>query len=238
MYHFFRFILDGRVTELVDHLHGEPGAGILARRQPSTIAIERAAEISGKGMIARNNFIHSTQRSSTLRNIVAAAGARPSSAPYARLSFSSCIPEVGPQDLLHQVLRRFRDLVVRREGHRLLGIGRVPAEIGDLLAASPTGDARWAVILLSVIVSDISSSSSLDRVHSRHCASPTGRARFAARGRRACCRCSRPAFDFGKVRNVSVGRSAAVDPATRTFRPKDRRRPIASGAAREVLSIR
>ena len=31
--------------------------------------IERAAEISGKGMMARNSFIHSTQRGSTLRNM-------------------------------------------------------------------------------------------------------------------------------------------------------------------------
>jgi len=34
-----------------------------------TIAIERAAEISGNGMIAKNSFIHSTQRGSTLRNM-------------------------------------------------------------------------------------------------------------------------------------------------------------------------
>jgi hypothetical protein len=35
----------------------------------ATIAIERAAEISGNGMIARKSFIHSTQRGSTLRNM-------------------------------------------------------------------------------------------------------------------------------------------------------------------------
>ena len=39
----------------------------------ATIAIDRAAEISGNGMIAKNSFIHSTQRGSTLRNIDAKA---------------------------------------------------------------------------------------------------------------------------------------------------------------------
>ena len=43
------------------------------------MAIERAAEISGKGMIARNSFIHSTQRGSTLRNMSPRSAA--SSAP-------------------------------------------------------------------------------------------------------------------------------------------------------------
>ena len=51
--------------------------------------IERAAEISGKGMIARNSFIHSTQRGLVLRNMSPRSAA--SSAPYTRLSFSSCI---------------------------------------------------------------------------------------------------------------------------------------------------
>ena len=45
----------------------------------ATIAIERAAEISGNGMIARNSFIHSTQRGSTLRNMSPRSAA--SSAP-------------------------------------------------------------------------------------------------------------------------------------------------------------
>ena len=42
-------------------------------------AIDRAAEISGNGMIARNSFIHSTQRGWTLRNISPRSAA--SSAP-------------------------------------------------------------------------------------------------------------------------------------------------------------
>ena len=50
-----------------------PGA-----RRP-TIAMDREAEISGKGMIARNSFIHSTQRGSTLRNMSPRSAA--SSAP-------------------------------------------------------------------------------------------------------------------------------------------------------------
>jgi hypothetical protein len=44
-----------------------------------TIAIDRAAEISGNGMIARKSFIHSIQRGSTLRNMSPRSAA--SSAP-------------------------------------------------------------------------------------------------------------------------------------------------------------
>ncbi len=51
--------------------------------------IARAAEISGSGMIDRNSFCHSSQRSCTWRNMLPRIA--PSWAPYTRLSFSSCI---------------------------------------------------------------------------------------------------------------------------------------------------
>jgi hypothetical protein len=89
MYHFFRFIwiVECRNSSTICIVNpvrsSSPGAS-----RP-TIAIERAAEISGNGMMARNSFIHSIQRGSTLRNMSPRSAA--SSAPYTRLSFSSCI---------------------------------------------------------------------------------------------------------------------------------------------------
>ena len=51
--------------------------------------MERAAEISGSGMMDRNSFCHSSQRSCTWRNMFPRMA--PSCAPYTRLSFSSSI---------------------------------------------------------------------------------------------------------------------------------------------------
>ena len=51
--------------------------------------IARAAEISGNGMMLRNSFCHSIQRSWTWRNMLPRIA--PSIAPKTRLSFSSSI---------------------------------------------------------------------------------------------------------------------------------------------------
>ena len=62
---------------------------LISRVNKIVLDMERAAEISGNGMMARKSFIHSIQRGSTLRNMSPRKAA--SSAPYTRLSFSSCI---------------------------------------------------------------------------------------------------------------------------------------------------
>ncbi len=69
MYHFFRFIwiVEWRNSSTICMVKPVRRSSPGARR--ATMAIERAAEISGNGMIARNSFIHSTQRGSTLRNM-------------------------------------------------------------------------------------------------------------------------------------------------------------------------
>ena len=53
------------------------------------IGMARAAEISGNGMIDKNNFCHSIQRCWTWRNMFPRIA--PSIAPKTRLSFSSSI---------------------------------------------------------------------------------------------------------------------------------------------------
>ena len=57
--------------------------------QPIVSGMARAAEISGNGMIDRNSFCHSIQRSWTWRNMLPRIA--PSIAPKTRLSFSSSI---------------------------------------------------------------------------------------------------------------------------------------------------
>ena len=57
--------------------------------QPIVSGMARAAEISGNGMIDRNSFCHSIQRSWTWRNMFPRIA--PSIAPKTRLSFSSSI---------------------------------------------------------------------------------------------------------------------------------------------------
>ncbi len=69
MYHFFRFIwiVECRSSSIICIV--KP----VRRFSPGAIwdsmAMERAAEISGNGMMARKSFIHSIQRGSTLRNM-------------------------------------------------------------------------------------------------------------------------------------------------------------------------
>ena len=69
MYHFLRFIWivewrnSSTICIVMPVRSSSPGAS------RATMAIERAAEISGNGMMAKNSFIHSTQRGSTLRNM-------------------------------------------------------------------------------------------------------------------------------------------------------------------------
>jgi hypothetical protein len=57
--------------------------------QPIVSGMARAAEISGNGMMERNSFCHSIQRSWTWRNMLPRIA--PSIAPKTRLSFSSSI---------------------------------------------------------------------------------------------------------------------------------------------------
>ena len=59
------------------------------RHAPIVSGMARAAEISGNGMIDRNSFCHSIQRSWTWRNMLPRIA--PSIAPKTRLSFSSSI---------------------------------------------------------------------------------------------------------------------------------------------------
>ena len=56
---------------------------------PMASGMARAAEISGNGMMQRNSFCHSIQRSWTCRNMFPRMA--PSIAPKTRLSFSSSI---------------------------------------------------------------------------------------------------------------------------------------------------
>ncbi len=53
------------------------------------MGMARAAEISGKGLIPKNSFIHSIQRGCVERNILPRSA--PSIAPIERSSFSSCM---------------------------------------------------------------------------------------------------------------------------------------------------
>ena len=47
--------------------------------------------------------------------------------------------EIGPQHLFHWVTRGLGDLVVRRVGHRLLDIGRIPPKVRDFLGRIGNG---------------------------------------------------------------------------------------------------
>ncbi|OMP13571.1 hypothetical protein COLO4_01399 [Corchorus olitorius] len=134
---FLEVHLDRRVPELVDHLHGEAGAKVVARRQ---LAQRRHRP-------GRRDFREGDDRQEQLHPLdparldvaehVAAQGSVQRAIDAVVLLLLH--REIGAQDLLHRVARRLGDLVVGREAHRLLDVGRRPAEVGD--APRRLGDA-------------------------------------------------------------------------------------------------
>ena len=123
--------LDGRVTELVDHLHGEPGPKILTRREARDHGHGPCRGNLGEGD-DRQEQLHpfDPARLDVAEHVAAQRGVQCAVDPVVLLFLHR---EVGAQHLPHGILRRLGDLVVGREGHRFLHVGWIPSQIGNLL---------------------------------------------------------------------------------------------------------
>ena len=123
--------LDRRVTELIDHLHREAGAQLFAGRQP-TDHRHRARRRDFRERDDRQEQLHPLDpaRLDVAEHVAAQRGIQRAVDAVVLFFLHR---EVGAQHLLHRVARRLRDLVVGREGHRLLDVARRPAKIGDAL---------------------------------------------------------------------------------------------------------
>ncbi len=130
--------LDGRVTELVDHLHGESGPEVLAGRQP-----RHHRHRTGGGNFREGNDgeeqLHPLHpaRLDIAEHVAAQRRVERAVDAVVLLLLHR---EVGAQHLLHRIARRLGDLVVGRKRHRFLDIGRVPTEVGNLLGRLAHGN--------------------------------------------------------------------------------------------------
>ena len=120
--------LDRRVTELIDHLHGEPGAQFLARRQPTNHR-HRARRGDFRERDDSQEQLHPLDPSwlDVAEHVAAQRGIQRA---INAVVFFFLHREIRSQDLFHWVARRLRDFVVGREGHCLLHVARRPAKIG------------------------------------------------------------------------------------------------------------
>ncbi len=123
--------LNRGVAEHVDHLHGEAGAEILAGRKTGHHRHRPRRRDLGERYDRKEKLHPLDPARLDIAEHVAAQRRIERAVDTVVLLFLH--REIGAQDLLHRVARRLGDLVVRREGHRLLDVARVPSKVGDLL---------------------------------------------------------------------------------------------------------
>jgi hypothetical protein len=135
---FLQIHLDRRVTELVDHLHGEAGSEFLTGRDAGN-----HRHRSGGGDFREGNDgqeeLHPLDpaRFDVAEHVAAQCRVERAIDAVVLLFLHR---EIGPQNLFHRVARRLVDLVVGRKRHRFLHVGRIPAEVGNLLGRLADGD--------------------------------------------------------------------------------------------------